>query len=69
MMNIDATFEIVKARQADLRLLAGPQPMIPLTDPPFESLRRIGRLISRLGDWAGAAKAPLAPAETGASRQ
>lgn len=49
MMNIDATFEVVAARQADLRLLAGPQPMIPFTEPPFEPLRqRIGRMLSRL---------------------
>ncbi len=64
MMNIDATFEMARARQADLRLLAGPQPMIPLTEPPFDSLRRhIGRLVARITAWSGTPRASIAPTD------
>jgi hypothetical protein len=68
MMNIDATFEVVKARQAALRLLAGPQPMIPLTDPPFAGLRRqIERVMARLGTRAGVTRPAGNARSSGAS--
>lgn len=68
MMNLDATFEMVSARQRDLRLLAGPQPMIPLGRPPFDSLReRIGQLMARLGDAPARTSRP-APASPQALR-
>jgi hypothetical protein len=62
MMNIDATFEVVKARQADLRLLAGPQPMIPFTEPPFDPLRRrVGQVMATLRTMLGVTR-PTRPA-------
>jgi hypothetical protein len=66
MMNLDATFEMVSARQRDLRLLAGPQPMIPLGRPPFDSLRqRISQLMARLGDGPIRASRPASASPQG----
>jgi hypothetical protein len=52
MIQYDATFEMVKARQADLRALASPQPLIPITDPRLGTVRqRIGRTLVGVGQW------------------
>jgi hypothetical protein len=52
MIQYDATFEMVKARQADLRALASPQPLIPITDPRLGTIRqRFGRTLVRTGQW------------------
>lgn len=48
-LDVDHTFELARQRQEYLRLLAGPQPFIPLTDPPFGAVRRfLRRWIGRL---------------------
>jgi hypothetical protein len=52
--NPDATFVIVRQRHADLRRLAGPEPMIPLAKRPLDAtVRLIARLASRLRHQPG----------------
>jgi hypothetical protein len=68
-MNLDATFEMVSARQHELKLLAGPQPLIPLFPPPSDTLRqRIRRLVGHLGGLSGAPGARAVSAEPQAPR-
>lgn len=52
MNQYDATYDLVKDRQRDLRVIARPQVTILFAEPVTDALRRaIGRAMIRLGAW------------------
>lgn len=68
MMQLDATFEMVKARHEELRALASPQPFFPITDPNADTIRqRFGRTIIRTGQWLQGCRPEVRPRSTTAT--
>jgi hypothetical protein len=52
MIQFDETYEIVKARQDNLRALASPQPLIPFKHDDAGAVRqRLGHALVRFGRW------------------
>jgi hypothetical protein len=54
LIDIAPTFEIVRQRQVFLRLLAGPQPLIPFHESALDAIRkRLRQMFARLQPLAG----------------